>query len=135
MVFNCGKRVKVSSFNVICERSQFARMYLRMRVGVDGLGPPPLPVQVAQVQRPPGHGVRRAGHRHDAHVAVQADLGGRLAEEWKQAPDEGVVADEVDSHLQLEAVLGPPRLCRVRGEEAATFNGRRKNEMIRNNHN
>ena len=101
-------------------------MYLRMRVGVDGLGPLPLPVEVAQVQRPPGHGVRRAGHRHDAHVAVQADLGGRLAEEGKQAPDEGVVADEVDSHLQLEAVLGPPRLVRIRGEEAATLNGTRK---------
>ena len=58
-----------------------------------------------------------------------------LAEEGHESPDEGVVTDEVDAHLQLEAVLGPPRLCRVRGEEAATFNGRRKNEMIRNNHN
>ena len=97
-----------------------------MRVGVDGLGPLPLPVEVAKVQRRAGHGVRRAGHRHDTHVAVQADLGGRLAEEWKQAPDEGIVADEVDSHLQLEAVLGPPRLVRIRGEEAATLNGTRK---------
>ena len=103
-----------------------------MRVGIDGLGALVLPVEVSQVERPAGHGMRRAGHRHDAHVAVRADLGGRLAEEGQEAPHEGVVAGEVDAHLQLEAVLRPPSLVRVRCEEAATLNGRRKSKTICN---
>ena len=105
-----------------------------MRVGVEGLGPLHLPVEVAEVQRPAGHCVRRACHRHDAHVA--AGLGGRLSEERQEAPDEGVVADKIDAHLQLEAVLGPTSLICVRGKEAATYNdGRRRSYYNSFDHN
>ena len=100
-----------------------------MGVGVERLGPLVLPVEVAEVERPSGHGVRRAGHRHDPHVG--RGLGGcRLAEEGQEAAHESVVADKVDAHVQLEAVLGPPRLVRVRRQEAAALNGMRKSGLI-----
>ena len=94
--------------------------HLGVCVGVERLGPLVLPVEVAEVERPSGHGVRRAGHRHDPHVGRA--LGGRFAEEGQEAAHEGVVADKVDAHVQLEAVLGPPRLVRVRRQEAAALN-------------
>ena len=94
--------------------------YLGVGVGVERFGPLALPVEIAKVQRPSGHGVRRAGHSHNPHVG--RGLGGRLAEEGQEAAHEGVVADKVDAHVQLEAVLGPPRLVRVRRQEAAALN-------------